>query len=388
MSSYAVFNPQRVRSDGATRGIPTGVYPVPTGQRSPALAGLRRFVAELRLCWRHAGSEFLKYVMRVNLVAFENGVGNSRDVELLKVALTKLGADVTLTQVTRHARRRRKLLVVRVWSALRRWWSSRLSHTMRRYDVTVMLEHIWPEQAYSGARCVVVPNPEFFDRHDQRSLSLVDGVWAKTRCTEALFATRVPVEYIGFDSVDRLSPEVTRQPTFLHLAGRSRMKGASLLLSLWARHPTWPTLNVVHSLPNRASRADAANIRYYTEYLDDIALRVLQNQSLYHVCTSETEGWGHYIAEAAAVGAIVIATDAPPMNELVDEERGFLIASAPIGKQNLATKYGCNLVALESAIQRVIGLSTTEQERYSTAARAWFVKNSAEFPARLSAALR
>jgi Rad3-related DNA helicase len=95
-----------------------------------------------------------------------------------------------------------------------------------------------------------------------------------------------------------------------------------------------------------------------------------------------------FAARPDCVGAIVIATDAPPMNELVDEARGFLIASAPIGKQNLATKYGCNLVALETAIQRVIGLSTTEQERYSAAARAWFVKNSAEFPARLSAALR
>ena len=326
--------------------------------------------------------------MRVNLVAFENGVGNSRDVQLLKAALTKLGAHVTLTQVTRHARRRRKLSVVRVWSALRRWWSSRSPHTMRRYDLTVMLEHIWPEQAYSGARCVVVPNPEFFDRHDQRSLSLVDGVWAKTRCTEALFATRASVQYIGFDSVDRISPEVMRQPTFLHLAGRSRMKGTPLLLKMWAQHPAWPTLHVVHSLSHSASRIEAANIHYYTEYLDDAALRLMQNQSLYHVCTSQTEGWGHYIAEAAAVGAIVLATDAPPMNELVDVQRGFLISSEPIGKQNLATTYGCSVIALENVIQRVIGLSTTEQERYSAAARAWFLKNSAEFPMRLHAALR
>jgi multisubunit Na+/H+ antiporter MnhB subunit len=40
---------------------------------------------------------------------------------------------------------------------------------------------------------------------------------------------------------------------------------------------------------------------------------------------SEREGFGHYINEARAVGAFVISTDHPPMNELVTPERGALV---------------------------------------------------------------
>lgn len=36
-----------------------------------------------------------------------------------------------------------------------------------------------------------------------------------------------------------------------------------------------------------------------------------------HVCASEREGFGHYINEARAAGALVVSTDHPPMNELI-----------------------------------------------------------------------
>jgi hypothetical protein len=37
------------------------------------------------------------------------------------------------------------------------------------------------------------------------------------------------------------------------------------------------------------------------------------------------EGYGHYINEGRSVGAVVVTTDYPPMNELVSERDGFLI---------------------------------------------------------------
>ena len=61
--------------------------------------------------------------------------------------------------------------------------------------------------------------------------------------------------------------------------------------------------------------------------LDDAALRTLQNSHRFHLCLSEAEGWGHYIAEALSVGAITLTCDAAPMNELVTAERGLLVAA-------------------------------------------------------------
>jgi hypothetical protein len=48
---------------------------------------------------------------------------------------------------------------------------------------------------------------------------------------------------------------------------------------------------------DRAQAASACNIDYRSDYLDDVELRRLQNESLFHLCPSETEGWGHYLVE-------------------------------------------------------------------------------------------
>jgi glycosyltransferase involved in cell wall biosynthesis len=48
-------------------------------------------------------------------------------------------------------------------------------------------------------------------------------------------------------------------------------------------------------------------------------LRQLQTDTPVHICPSQSEGWGHTINEARAVGALVLTTDYPPMNEFVSK---------------------------------------------------------------------
>ncbi|EQD67759.1 glycosyltransferase, partial [mine drainage metagenome] len=62
------------------------------------------------------------------------------------------------------------------------------------------------------------------------------------------------------------------------------------------------------------SRRVAANIEHRIDYLDDAALQRLQNAHWFHLCPSETEGYGHYLVEAMGIGAVVLTTDAAPMN--------------------------------------------------------------------------
>jgi hypothetical protein len=329
-------------------------------------------------------------VTSVNLVAFENGVGNSRDIALLSAALGTLGCRVTLTVPTRHARRRRRLALVRAFCETRRRLAAtrHLRGATPRFDLTIMLEHVWPEQLHLGRRNVIVPNPEFFDRHDRHLLAAFDAVWTKTRNTHALFsAAGSRCQLIGFDSEDRWLPEVQREPVFLHLAGKSRMKGTERLLAAWARHPEWPQLTVLRSLDGAPPAPPAANVRDETRYLSDGELRVLQNRHRFHVCTSETEGWGHYLAEAESVGAIVLATGAAPMNELVAADRGLLLAATRAGRQHLATLWQFDEAALAAAVELARTLPAEEVERRGAAARAWFLANKADFPRRVAAAL-
>lgn len=340
-----------------------------------------------RVLWRRVPL-FPMARLKFNIIGKSNGVGLARDLTLLTDALQDAGHDVAVTAIDAvQARRRRSLLSQ---------WSVR-AEMLRRHispgdqaDVNLMLEHVWPQYLTAASINITVPNPEWFDRHDRRFLRAVDRVWAKTGYTHEVFSSLgCNTTLIGFDSADRNLPQIRRQRTFFHLAGKSPMKGTDGLLRVWARHPDWPALIVIqhkpeHHLPD--IRAD--NIHRLLGYLDDATLMALQNSSTFHVCLSQTEGWGHYIVEALSVGAVTITVDAPPMNELVTSDRGLLVPYATTGIQRLATTYEFDEPGLEATIEAAIAMSGQECERLGANARTWYLRNKRSFSNRLATALR
>lgn len=321
----------------------------------------------------------------LNLIVWDNGVGLSRDLRLLARALDAAGFEVHLSPIGRGK--------LRKW--LRPlWMRSKLG--MRallggsaRFDANIMLEHVRPEDMRAARRNFFIPNPEWCLPSDVALLDRVDAVLTKTRHATDIFAARgCRVAQIGFTSEDRLDPSVPRERTFFHLAGRSRNKGTQRLLELWRRHPEWPHLTVVQS-PREAKPFDppVANITHRIDYVDDAELRRMQNASWFHVCSSETEGFGHYLVEAMSVGAITITTDAPPMNELVEADRGILVPYGRMDTQFLANTYFFDEAAAEAAIERMIAMSDEELQRMGANARAWYLGNDRGFSARLRTAL-
>ena len=325
--------------------------------------------------------------MKVRLIGKANGVGLSRDLELLAAALTDSGCAVTLHRCERRDRKRRRGFFTRLAARAR---GMRGGGPDAPYDVNLMLEHVWPQFLHQATRNVLVPNPEWFDRRDVALLGAAQRVWAKTMLAERLFAARgCRAVRIGFDSSDRHDQAVMREAKFLHLAGRSPLKGTARLHALWQRHPEWPLLTIVQDAQEVANPtpASAANIRVEGRYLSDEALRTLQNSHRFHLCTSEAEGWGHYIVEAMSVGAVALTCDAPPMNELIGPERGVLLAAHQGERHNLATLSLFDEAALEAAVTSVMAMSGAQLETIGAAARAWFLNNKQGFPGRVRHAL-
>ncbi|HEY3808352.1 MAG TPA: hypothetical protein VGL50_00310 [Steroidobacteraceae bacterium] len=324
--------------------------------------------------------------MRIRLIGKANGVGLSRDIELLAAALRACGCQVTLRGCDKPDRKRRRNMLTRLAARLRgRWRGAGHAVGANGYDVNLMLEHVWPQFLHEAACNVLVPNPEWFDRRDLAFLGSAERIWAKTALAEALFAARgSQVVRIGFDSCDRHDGAVTRELRFLHLAGRSPLKGTARLHALWLKHPEWPTLTIVQ---DAAPTGSASNVTVHRGYLDDAALRTLQNAHRFHVCTSEAEGWGHYIAEAMSVGAVTFTCDAAPMNELIGAERGVLVAAHDGPVHNLATLRLFDERGLEAAVERTLTLGATHWDATGAAARHWFLDNKHGFVARIARAV-
>src|SRR3974377_216550 len=98
----------------------------------------------------------------------------------------------------------------------------------------------------------------------------------------------------------------------------------------------------------------------------------MQNSHRFHLCLSEAEGWGHYIAEALSVGALTLTCDAAPMNELVSPERGVLVAARQGGQHNLARLAFFDDDALAAAVSYALSLPAERLEQIGAAARQWF----------------
>ena len=327
-----------------------------------------------------------KPTVRVNLIIADNGAGLTRDMRLLSQALADAGLDVSVT-----ALRRGKL---RKW--FRPWWvragnlRRRLSGRKPPFRLNLMQEHIRAEYLPWADRNVLVPHPEYLNENDIGLLGKMDCVFVKTRHAEEIFdALGSRTHYMGFTSEDRFDAGVERRHAFLHVPGKSGNKGTSSVLAAWRQHPHWPPLTIVQRSRRPAgSETLPANVTLCTDYVPEAQLREMQNAHRFHLCPSETEGFGHYLMEALGVGAITLTTDGAPMNELVTAQRGIHIAAARTGRMGAAVTWLADPAEVAEAVERALALDPAQCDALGAAGRRFFLDNDAAFRQRLGSVVR
>lgn len=250
----------------------------------------------------------------------------------------------------------------------------------RRMQVGIFLEDVRPFWLQFFARKILVPNPEWIRPGTVQHLQSMDAVWCKTTHALSAFQSRaLNICWLGFTSRDCFMPEVAKDyRSFLHLQGRSMHKGTLELLTVWSRHPEWPALTVVSRDRNLTQYA-APNIALVFDYISDERLFTLMNASGVHVCVSTVEGFGHSINEAMSCASVVLTTDAPPMNELVTDQSGFLVASCDDHELGFSMVKKIDILDLEKQIQKAIDLPLKECERLGVAARESYLSRDRSF---------
>lgn len=307
----------------------------------------------------------------IRIVSRDNGVGLSRDMALVEALFREAGHRV---EVMGYGGNR---MVNRLAEA-----RQRIRHaTGGVVDVQIFLERIYGRLLPLARHNVLVPNPEWFAPGWHAVLPRFDAVLCKTRHGADIFENLGcrNVHEVGFTSDDVFVPSIGKTVGFFHLAGRSSAKGTRSVLEAWQRHPEWPRLVVVQN-PKMATHAvELPNVEHRLAYVDAAELRRLQNAHLFHLCPSEMEGFGHYLNEGRSAGAIVLATDGAPMNELVSDDEGVLIAPASARREGLVERFHVDVAGIEAGVSRALAFDHAERERRSRAARKRFLDADAAF---------
>ena len=296
--------------------------------------------------------------MLINIISRDNSAGLSVDKIILKNILTREGWDVHFSD----------------YKSLKRFslWSRNY------YDLNIFLQWANPTWLKFAKKNILIPNPEWFKEKWEPVISKFDAIFCKTKIAAKIFQSRNDnTIFTSFTSLDRSLPTIQKEDDqWIHVAGKSKLKGTETIIKTWLSNPYFPHLTIIQRNSNSIDKF-AENLTIISEFLELDQLQEMMNRCSVHLCPSETEGFGHYIGEALSCGAIVITTDAPPMNELVSDERGFVVKPVSEKKMKLATAYDINQMELEHTVSKVI--CPGGRAELSKNARAYFMANDRFF---------
>ena len=303
----------------------------------------------------------------IAIVGRNNKYGLTRDAEILRQGLASIGVEAALFEMRKRS------------------WMDRLRRR-KVADLVIHLERVHPAWLAGALHHILIPNQERFPKRHIRRLQRIDRVLAKTRHAEELFAgLGVDSAHLGFISPDRHDPSVPKDwKRFFHLAGGSTLKGTEDILALWGAHPEWPELVLVQKQDN-APASVPPNVTLRCGYLADGELKQLQNACGVHLCPSRSEGWGHNIVEALSCGAVVVTTDAPPMNEHVTSDCGVLVPTRHSEPRHLGRNFFVDYQVLEAVIERLMVESPDTARQLGKKARQRFEVLSRGFDTQIRA---
>jgi glycosyltransferase involved in cell wall biosynthesis len=239
---------------------------------------------------------------------------------------------------------------------------------------------------------IFIPNPEWLDNNTAAaSRDLIDTMLHKTLYSFNSLQEHFPEirhHYVGFTSNDP-GKSVRDFKSFSHFRGLSAMRHTDTIIRIWQERPSLPHISVQLYDPaisfeyqgwlsngNISIRPAFYNSK--EEYFDDLTRGGM------HLCTSEVEGFGHYINESRAMSAATIVLDAPPMNEFFAGGDGILVPASSAVQMEFGVRYRADQAAIEDAIERMLSLDESQRAELGKSARNGFEADRQAFHDALS----
>ena len=238
-------------------------------------------------------------------------------------------------------------------------------------SVGIHLESIFYEKLFLAEQHILIPNQEWFEVSHIPLLIYMRAVWVKSLFAQEIFAQyKPPVQYISFFSIvaEFDAKTIKRRDYFFSRTGMSRYRDAHNLINVWAHHPEWPPLKIVID-PSVRPAVKPDNVEFLDIFPRHEDFVSFASGSLFHIYATETEGFGHSILEAMGYGALVMVTDAPPMNEIANENCALMLTAEYSGQKSIAPRFAVKPSALEQAVEKALMMSDEEIAAITTAAQ-------------------
>ncbi|ETV93476.1 hypothetical protein H310_12527 [Aphanomyces invadans] len=161
--------------------------------------------------------------------------------------------------------------------------------------------------------------------------------------------------------------------TIFHANGHSTLKNTIEVLDCWASRPDLPPISIYSSDGGsndtywRLHREGnpLRHVDYHSgEFVSPPVYGKLLLETSVIMCPSIAEGFGHYINQARASGALVVTTDGAPMNEFIDESSGVLIQGVTSRGDVLmgtGTEFHVDHKHICATMDRVLALTPSER---------------------------
>lgn len=301
--------------------------------------------------------------MRFAIYFSKTGFGLRKDAQILCDALTYFGYGVDIVEMPASTVRFggvRGLLVkiLKAFNVLFFYKAVQDIFFRKKRVIGIHLESIFYEKLYRAEDHILIPNQEWFEISHIALLPYLKAVWVKSTFAQEIFAQyKCPVQYIAFCSIlgEFDTTQVKQRDYFFARTGMSWYRGAHNLINIWARHPEWPLLKlVIHPSVRPLVKPD--NVEFLDIFPRNDDFVRLASSSLFHIYATETEGFGHSILEAMGYGAVVLVTDAPPMNEIANKNCAVMLEAAYSGQKSIAPRFSVVPSALEEAVKKVLAM--------------------------------
>lgn len=240
----------------------------------------------------------------VNLIYYNNGVGLTRDAQILRSVLQD---NFNVIDYNSYG------------------------NDCPTSDINIFLQNI-DTHTFSFLKNaninILIPNLEWMFDFSIKNLSAFDFVLAKnTQCENILKKLHNNVIYIGFTSTDRYASTIPKTKRFFHFAGKSIQKNTELVIDVFSEL-NYP-ITIIDST-QRFSGKIPPFITYITDFLSEEEIIQLCNSHRIHICCSLAEGWGHYMYEALSCKSVVVTNDSYPLHPGLSDKNVFLVKTTSI----------------------------------------------------------